>query len=135
MPIPGGRLQGLAFDPAQVGTDFYPSLGTFYRATESTAADGQEISTFAAIDSAHSDLGCRLSPFILIRPIGQERFTDSGKMQDAQFQVNFNVYVGDASDEWKVLVDSVLYEILAVEHDGNHLTTRLAVGKIIPFNA
>jgi head-tail adaptor len=135
MPIPGSILNGLNFDPANLGAIAYPSLATFLQVNKSQDASGQEIHTFTTIDAAHTDIPCRRSPLILIRPQIQEKQSGSFQMSEAKLQVNLSRYVSDASLEWRLTVDGVTYEIVAVEPDGSNLTTRIGIGKIVPFNA
>lgn len=138
MPIPGSRMNGFNFDPMNVYRLMpfvYPSKGTFLAINKVQAADGQEVHTFTPIDAAHTDLPCRRSPFILVRP----QMTDgqSGDFQKSftRFQVNFPLYIGDATDQWQLQVDAVVYEIISVEWDGNDLSTRIGIGRALPYNA
>lgn len=135
MPIPGSVITGLAFNPANIGAVGYPSLCTFLSKSESQNASGQEVHTFTAIDAAHTNIPCRKSPLLIIRPRQQEEQRGDFQMSDAKEQVNLNKYVADASNEWQITVDGITYEILAVERDGNSLTTRVGIGKVVPFNA
>lgn len=133
MPIPGSILSGLNFDPATLGDIAYPSLCTFLGITRSNS-DGQETHVFAVIDAAHTDIPCRIAPQILIRPQLQEKQAGEFQMQDARLQVNLSKYVGDVDVTMRLTVDGVTYEIVSVEPDGSKLTTRVGVGKIVPFS-
>lgn len=135
MPIPGSVLNGLNFDPANLGSIIYDSLCTFLQVNKTSVADGQETHTFTTIDSAHTNIPCRKSPFIIIRPQVQEDTAGGVQFSEAKFQVNLSKYVADASVEWRLTVDGVTYEILSVEPDGSNLTTRVGIGKVVPFNA
>lgn len=134
MPIPGSSLVGLAFTPAVLGDLYYTSLCTFLRDNKTQAASGQEVHEFVAIDAAHTNIPCRTSPLILIRPQDQEKQHGEFQTSEAKLQVNLNQYVADASVEWQLVIDGVTYEIVAVENDGSKLSTRIGVGRIIPFN-
>lgn len=134
MPIPGSIIDGLAFDPANIGAIAYPSLCTFLGLSSAQDASGQAVHTFAPIDVGHTNLPCRKSPLIIIRPQTQEKQHSDFQLSEAKEQVNINQYVADADVKWQLVVDGVTYEILAVEHDGNRLSTRIGIGKIVPFN-
>lgn len=134
MPIPGSILNGFNFDPAALGLIIYDSVATFLQVVKAQAASGQETHTFTTIDAAHTNIPCRRSPFIVIRPQVQEKQSGETQFSEAKFQVNLNKYVADASIEWRLQVDGVTYEIISVEPDGSNLTTRVGVGKITPFN-
>lgn len=134
MPIPSSVLTGLAFDPANVGAVFYPSLCTFLQLTKTQNDSGQETHTFTTIDAGHTNIPCRKSPLIIVRPQTQESQHGAFQFSEAKEQVNVNKYVADASIEWQITVDGITYEIVAVEHDGNSLSTRIGIGKMIPFN-
>ena len=135
MPIPGSILDGFNFVPASVGTTFYATTATFLALTTTTDGLGQELHSFAAIDAAHTDLMCRKSPLVIVKPQTQEFATPAALTKNAKWQLNFATYIADASVEWHVVVDGIEYEILSVEHDGNRLTTRLMLGDLEPFGA
>lgn len=135
MPLPGSVIDGLAFHPATLSTLIYTSVCTFLGLTKTSASDGQQIDTFAPIDSAHTDIPCRKSPFIVIRPQVQEKQAGETQISVAKFQVNLIKYVPDASIEWQLIVDGVTYQIVSIEPDGSNLTTRVGITDVDPFNA
>lgn len=133
MPIPGSVLNGLNFDPKLLSDDIFPSLGTFYSPTKTNMA-GQERHVFSPV-ADHIDLRCRKAPLILVRPQSQERMSSDFAVQDAKWQVNFDVFRPTPTTDWRLEVDGIMYEIVAIEADGQSLTTRVGVGKVVPYNA
>ena len=135
MPIPGSVLNGLNFDPASLGAIAFPSLATFLGITKTVATDGQETHTFAAIDSAHSNIPCRLSPLISVRPQQQESQQGVVQQSEAKLQAHLSKYVADIVNDWQLQVDGTVYEIVGSEPDGQKLTSRVNLGKPVTFNA
>lgn len=135
MPIPGSVLNNL-INLKQLPDTIYPSLCTFLKPTVSTDTTGQDIRTFGAVDASHTNVRCRKSPLILIRPQNQER-PNSGDFTTSQenFQLSLDVYFSDLLDTWQVVVDGATYQVLAVERDGNLQANRLELGNIQPFNS
>lgn len=137
MPIPGSRLStpgSSVIDPSEAPADFYPSLCTFLAPTVVTANDGQKVNTFAAIDAAHTDLACRLVPMILLRPVNQEHRTFQQTVAEAPFHLTIASYVADVQSKWQCSVDGSVYQVIAIEADGNHKTSRIGLDNIKPFN-
>lgn len=138
MPIPGSREATFHFDPMDVYRMMpfvYPSKGTFLSINKVQTADGQEAHTFTPIDDAHTLLPCRRSPYPTLRALLQERQLGDFQGSTAKFLVNFPLYIADANNQWQLQVDTVIYEIISVEWDGNNLSTRIGIGREIPYNA
>lgn len=140
MPIPGSSLE-LVFDMdaaselmADVG---YPSVATYYAMSKSQDGAGQEQHTFAALaDPEYSNIICRRTPQILIRPQDQEIGTAQlPSSSSARYHLSLPKYLPLISLDGQMEVDGVRYEIKAIDCDGSKFTTRLELGKEIPFNA
>lgn len=156
MPIPGSKLNtpniqasGLFLTPDPIQGDVaFPSFATFFGITATTAADGQEVHSFAAIDGAHSNIPCRKAPSILIRPQMQELNAGGVQVEAQKYQVSLDRYLSDIDLRWQIqittntfdangdpVVTTVLYQVRSVEHSGGNLRTRVMAEELEPFNA
>lgn len=135
MPIPGSILNNL-IDPTVVDSSglFYNSLCTYMKITKTSTGYGRDTHTFAAMDAAHTNVPCRKSPIVMTRPEVQEKSAVVNRI-DAKFHLSISKYFNDMDNEGQMVVDGATYEILAIEPDGSKLTTRVMLGKLIPFNA
>lgn len=133
MPIPGSREQG---NISTAGAEsLYPSLCTFYKPNYTQDSTGQQIRSYVVVDADHTGVACRKSPLIIIRPQNQESVDNvTFHSTHVHAQLNFIRHFSDLDQEWRVVVDGVSFEILAVEEDGSKLTSRLQLGQILPFN-
>ncbi len=138
MPIPGSTLN-VRFAVAAASAA-YPSLATLMPITKSVDSAGQQIHTFAlSVDPTQINMQCRKSPLIVIRPQNQEAM-EAGNIQrsEAKFQVNFLTFINVSESllvQWQVNIDGAVYQIKAVESDGDRLTTRLMISDEVPFIA
>lgn len=104
-------LEGLAL--------FYPSLCTIQQATLAQDAVGEPLATWADLLQA---LPCRVSP-----AGGQERKLPNQTYGVASHTINLRGHYPSITIAMRAVVDSVNYDVLSVEHDGNAYTTRLQV--------
>jgi hypothetical protein len=110
-------------DPRMVGSlaDFFPELCTIKTFTEAKSASGAI--TYTPVDFAgHVALHCRHSPVN-----GTEV-----KRQDQSFSVGSHIielagYYSTITTKMTAVVNLITYDILAIEFDGEHKTTRLSV--------
>jgi hypothetical protein len=138
MPIPGSILN----QPLIVSSviDLYPSRATFMPMTKGTDTTGQETHTFVlSSDPLLSNLPCRRSPLIIIRPQNAEAL-EAGNIQrsDIKSQVNFPLYIAVNESvllQWQISIDGIVYQIKSVESDGGKVTTRLMISDEVPFVA
>lgn len=102
----------------------YPHTVTIQQATEAVDAYGVTTkASWANLDS-HVDLPCRLSPENRAR---QEQRGDSVPYIQEGFIIAISGHYPTVTAKMRAVVDSVVYDIQAVEHDGNSKTTRLRV--------
>ena len=134
MPIPGSTLND--FISVDGAIDMYPSVCTLYKPVKTQDTTGQEVRSFAVVDLDHTDVPCRITDPVLIN-IRRQEFQRAGEVgaTEAQKQVNLAKWFADIDLQWRILVDDVMYEILAVGSDGNSKFSRLLLGQIFPFNA
>ena len=139
MPIPGSVLNDLLPFGVDGAAAAYPSTATFRPLTKATDTTGEETRTFVdSTDPGLSNLRCRKSPLIQVRPQNQE--TDSGGINrfDAKFQVNFMKPLSAALDimaQYQIKVDGVVYQVLAAEPDGMGITSRVLISDAVNFVA
>jgi hypothetical protein len=138
MSIPGSVLNNqLPFGLGQASS-VYPMLATLRPVAETTDSTNQITHTFAdSTDPLYTNLACRKSPLIQIRPQDQEHFTSTDERFRQYCQLNFASYIDvpvETLVQWQVKVDGVVYQILSVENDGSKLTTRMMIADIGGFN-
>ena len=109
---------------SRVQPNFYPSTCTIQQATEVADSYGQLVPTWANL-ADHVDLSCRVSPGS--PSSGNELRTQIQIYTVHTWVIAFNGHYPDILETMRAVVDSVVYEIEQVQHDGNNKTTRLRV--------
>lgn len=138
MPIPGSSLNNLVDTNrlAPLVTEAYPSLCTIYRNAKTQQTTGEYTNTFlSAMDSRHTNIHCRKSPEIMVRPQPQEKGSNFPLQEQKYWIVNLLGNFSDIDLEFQAEVDGKRYQILAVDGDGSGITTRLEVADLDPYNA
>jgi len=114
----------------------YPLTCAIYPPVKTKNAAGQEVRTFTAVLSGHSAIKCRKTPLIEERPASTEwRQTSGFEREVGDYQISCAGYYPAITAKMQVQCDGVRYEISGVEHDANHLHTRLRAFLLEPFNA
>ena len=98
-------------------TAFYPSLCTIQEATYIVDTVGEPQPTWADF---LTDIPCRISP-----AGGNETKRSDETYEVATHVINLAGYYVTITVPMRAEIDGVLYDILSIEHDGNHFTTRL----------
>lgn len=109
---------------ARVQPNFYPSLCTIQEATEAADSYGQPIPTWGSL-ADHANLNCRLSPGT--PSSGDELRTQTQIYTVHMWIIALNGHYPAILETMRAVIDSVVYEIEQVQHDGNNKTTRLRV--------
>lgn len=103
----------------------YPSLCTIQVATETQSATG-------AVQQGWADapglvgLRCRFAP-AQFGQAGREVLAEAGTYSEATYSVALAGYYPAITEQHQAVVDDVAYNIQAVAHDGNHVSTELVV--------
>jgi hypothetical protein len=105
----------------------FPSLGTVTKRTIVQLPSGQWFETWLPSDDPTLvDIQCRKTPLILQRPATGEEVVDFVTMVDVtQEMVALKGYYPQIDEVDRFLIDGVNWDIKTVEHDGNHVYTRL----------
>ena len=105
---------------------FYVATCTIQEATETQDAYGQPIPAWANVVGL-IDLACSIAPIIVATPQDTERRRSDGILEIASHHIAFPEYYSGIEPIMRAVVDSVVYDILAVEHDSHSAMTRLRV--------
>lgn len=104
---------------------YFPSLATVYGPVETTGTVGQKVRVWTTV--VLSAVRCRLAPLVTIRPTSAEaRLQDMVRTENTR-QILFPAYYPQIKTNMRVMVEAVLYDVLANERDGNAKLTRLRV--------
>jgi head-tail adaptor len=99
--------------------DFFPSTCTVQERTDTQDEFGQPIPAWIDL---HTDIDCRLSPYR-----GDEiKKPDQTYATDVHI-ITLNDYYNDITVLMRAIVNSINYDILLVEHDGQNRLTKLTV--------
>ena len=112
--------------------NFYPEDATIYTVTETQDAVGQLVPSLGPVVPTYVDLPCRFVPAILSAggsSGGEKRMQDETRLIDLM-TVSFNAYYPLITEEMVVVIDTVQYNIMLVERDGNDKTSRLRVERV-----
>lgn len=110
---------------ARLQTHHYAATVTIQQATEAVDAYGVATKASWANVSGLVDLPCRLSP--TNRTSIREARADANPYIEHGYTIAINGYYSTITAKMRAVVDSVNYDIVSVEHDGNSKTTRLQV--------
>lgn len=104
--------------------NFYPSLCTIQNHTSTQDDYGQPADTFADL-ADHVNLSCRIAP----EPNSRSGERDAANRTTSEHThiVDLRGYYPNISEVHQAIVDGATYDIEAVEHDGNKVTTRMKV--------
>lgn len=113
---------------------YFPSSATIYQRTSTQGNDGQPINTYNV--ALYTNVPCRKSPNILMRAANTEYRRGEGYFvrEIAEFQLSCQEYLPNVTQECRLTVDGIWYDVLGVEHDGNNQYTRIHIGDNRPFN-
>jgi hypothetical protein len=109
---------------------FYPSEATIEEPTETRDSFGSTSSTWATLAS-HSAIPCRVAPLTVQTPT----FSNEAKLEDLSYlttthHIALRGYFPLITPLMRAMVDGVAWDIKGVEHDGQHVTTRLRVNRV-----
>lgn len=111
--------------------DMVPSRCTVYAVTITTSPAGQKVESLGSAVAGLSNVSCRISPIILIRPTDDEETTASNTQEIVGRQLKFNGYYPQITVRMRAVVDGRQYRIRGVEADGNLFSTRLKLEVLI----
>lgn len=104
----------------------FPSVCTIQDVVTGADSSGQYTQTFSdAADVTLRNIPCRLAPLILVRPSGTEKPDDLGTSRLQEYTAVLDAFRPDITRDQAAEIDGKLYNITAVEEDGNHIYTRL----------
>jgi hypothetical protein len=101
--------------------DVYPYKAAIQQATASGTSFGTSVNTWATV-SGLGLIDCRVAPV-------QAQETRAPMLTEliTTHQINLRGYYPQIQETMRALVDGAGWDIQGVEHDGNHITTRLRV--------
>lgn len=100
---------------------FFASTATVQRATTTQSSTGAALVTWSNL-SGHVGLRCRIAP-----ATAQEQRSPGQVFAEYTHTVTVAGYYATVTELDRVVVDSVTYEIVGVQFDGNDAQTRLLV--------
>lgn len=106
-----GRLQA----------NFYPSVCAIQNATETAGSFGQLQLTWSDL-AGHGAIPCRVAPEVNAR--GEVR-DQTQTIAVHRWRIVLNAYYPSIIEKMRAVVNSVVYDIDRVEHDGNEKMTRM----------
>lgn len=116
--------QGTLVHPSwltRLAPTFFASTATVQRATMTQSSTGAQVATWAAL-SGHEGLRCRIAPATATEVRSQTQV-----FAEYTHTVVLAGYYATVTELDRVVVDSVTYEIVGVQFDGNDTMTRLRV--------
>ena len=112
--------------------NFYPETATIHTVTETQDATGQLVPSLGPVVGTYTDLPCRFVPAVLAAGVGsggERRMIDETRLIDLM-TVSFNDYYPLITEEMAVVIDTVQYDIMLVDKDGQDETSRLRVERV-----
>ena len=117
---------------AALEDNFYPETATIYTVTETQNAVGELVPSLGPVVGTYTDLPCRFVPAVLQAGVGaggEQRMKDQTRFIDLM-TVSFNDYYPLITEEMVVVIDTVQYNIMLVDKDGQDQTSRLRVERV-----
>lgn len=105
----------------RLATKFYPSSVTMQTRTDTRDSYGQPIPSWANV-VALTSLPCRIAAISADEQPGPNK-----TLVTATHSINLAGYYSTITVLMRAVVSAVNYDIIAVEHDSEHVTTRLRV--------
>lgn len=111
----------------------WPSLCTIQTVNFTASASNQPVPTSATSIAAKTNIPCRLSALIDIRPSDDEIRTTEVQEKKVERTCKLSGYYSDIEVRTQqAVVDGVTYQIRGVEHDSQQFSTRLRLEVIKP---
>ena len=109
----------------------FPSKGTLYVRSVVTNTMNETREEFAA-SVVITNIDCRITPMITLRPTREELVGEVATTVNTQRMCMLKAYFAEGviKREDRFQVDGVMYEITAVEPDGNKVYTRLGLKEL-----
>jgi hypothetical protein len=103
-------------------------LGSVYTKGTTTLPSGQrDPNATPVLLASHGDLECRVGPMIDIRPTDKIERREKVERSRIERHVMMRGYYPLILVDMLFVVDSITYRIVGVNHDSNHILTRLHV--------
>jgi hypothetical protein len=109
-----------------VPEDFFPLDCDIQQPTPTTNADGSVTTGYSNVTGL-TGLKCRKSAIVQQRPQPMEGRGPYYTEFSSDFKVIMRGYFPAILKSYKALIDGDLYNITGIEHDANHIMTRLRV--------
>ncbi|KAA3644555.1 MAG: head-tail adaptor protein [Chloroflexi bacterium] len=99
--------------------DFFPSAGTVQTSAKTRASSGQQDKTWSNL-ADHVDIACRVSP-----AGGREMRKKDQTVATMTHTIALQGHYPSITSQMRFVVESLSYDILLVDHDGQKTYTRL----------